>query len=150
MKRWPRRLVLSCVLFVGCGGAATPELQLVEDAAEAMGSLRTVRETTGVLLEGQGRTYRLGQNMRPRADLPFYEVENYQLQVDFANQRWQVRLHRFHRAPVLQGAPREDRASGRGSAAPDGSKSLGILEGANGRDLSDEDARRMVRDHGGK
>ncbi|MEE2637396.1 MAG: MBL fold metallo-hydrolase [Acidobacteriota bacterium] len=103
MKRWPRRLVLSCVLFVGCGGAATPELQLVEDAAEAMGSLRTVRETTGVLLEGQGRTYRLGQNMRPRADLPFYEVENYQLQVDFANQRWQVRQDRT--TTFLTGSP---------------------------------------------
>ena len=94
MRRWQRRLIVSCVLFVGCGGAATPELQLVEDAAEAMGSLRAVSETTAVVIEGQGRTYRLGQNMRPQADLPYYEVANYQRQIDYANQRWQVRQDR--------------------------------------------------------
>ena len=95
MKRWEHRLIVSCVLFVfvGCG-AATPELQLLEDAAEAMGSLRAVGETTGVVLEGTGRTYRLGQNSTPRADLPYYEIENYRLELDFANQRWQVRQDR--------------------------------------------------------
>ena len=92
MKRW-HCLIVSCVLFVGCG-AATPELQLLEDAAEAMGSLRAVSETTGVVLEGSGRTYRLGQNPTPRADLPYYEIENYRLQLDFANQRWQLRQDR--------------------------------------------------------
>ena len=95
MKRWLHRLIVSCVLFVfvGCG-AATPELQLLEDAAEAMGSLRAVSETTGVVIEGSGRTYRLGQNATPRADLPYYEIENYRLQLDFANQRWQLRQDR--------------------------------------------------------
>ena len=93
MKRWEHRLIASCVLFVGCG-AATPELQLLEDAAEAMGGLRAVSETTGMVLEGSGRTYRLGQNMAPRSDLPYYEIENYRLQLDFANRRWQLRQDR--------------------------------------------------------
>ena len=94
MRRWQRCLVVSSVLFVGCGGAATPELKLVEDTAEAMGSLRAVRETTTLVLEGQGRTYRLGQNKSPRSDLPYYEVENYQLHIDFANERWRLRQDR--------------------------------------------------------
>ncbi len=94
---------MSSVLFVGCGGAATPELQLVEDTAEAMGSLRAVRETTTLVLEGQGRTYRLGQNKSPRADLPYYEVENYKLQVDFANERWRLRQDRT--SSFLTGSP---------------------------------------------
>ena len=94
MRRWQRCLVVSSVLFVGCGGAATPELQLVEDTAEAMGSLRAVRETTTMVLVGQGRTYRLGQNKSPRSDLPYYEVENYQLHIDFANERWRLRQDR--------------------------------------------------------
>ena len=93
MERWRSCLVVSCVLFVGCG-AATPELQLIEDAAEAMGSLRAVSNSTGMTVEGQGRTYRLGQNSRPSAELDYYEIENYQLQLDFANQRWQVRQDR--------------------------------------------------------
>ena len=93
MGRWQCCLVVSCVLFVGCG-AATPELQLIEDAAEAMGSLRAVSNSTGMIVEGQGRTYRLGQNSRPSAELDYYEIENYQLQLDFANQRWQIRQDR--------------------------------------------------------
>ena len=94
MKTWKHRLIVSSVvLFVGCG-AATPELQLLEDAAEAMGGLRAVSEVTGMVLEGSGRTYRLGQNTTPRADLPYYEIANYRLQLDFANQRWQLRQDR--------------------------------------------------------
>ena len=103
MRRWQRCLVMSSVLFVGCGGAATPELQLVEDSAEALGSLRVVRETTTLVLEGQGRTYRLGQNKSPRSDLPYYEVENYLLQIDFANERWRLRQDRT--STFLTGSP---------------------------------------------
>ena len=94
MRRWQRCLVVSSVLFVGCGGAATPELQLIEDTAESMGSLRAVREMATLVIEGEGRTFRLGQNMSPSADLPYYEVENYQLHIDFANERWRLRQDR--------------------------------------------------------
>ena len=94
MKRWEHRLIVSSVvLFVGCG-ASTPELQLLEDAAEALGGARAVSETTGMVLEGSGRTYRLGQNTTPRADLPYYEIENYRLELDFENQRWRLRQDR--------------------------------------------------------
>ncbi len=103
MRKWQRCLVVSSVLFVGCGGAATPELQLVEDTAEAMGGLRAVRETTTLVLEGQGQTYRLGQNKSPRSDLPHYEVENYRLQVDFENKRW--RLGQDRTSTFLTGNP---------------------------------------------
>ena len=103
MRRWQRCLIVSSALFVGCGGAATPELQLVEDAAEAMGGLRAVRETTMLVSEGHGRTYRLGQNKGPRSDLPYYEVENYRLQVDFANERWRLRQDRT--STFLTGSP---------------------------------------------
>lgn len=92
--RWKHRLIVSSVvLFVGCG-AATPELQLLEDAAEALGGLRAVSETAGMVIEGSGRTYRLGQNVTPRADLPYYEIENHRLQIDFENRRWQLRQDR--------------------------------------------------------
>ena len=103
MRRWQRCLVVSSLLFVGCGGAATPELQLVEDAAEAIGSLRALRETTTLVIDGQGRTYRLGQNKSPRSDLPYYEVENYRLQIDFANERW--RLSQDRTSTFLTGSP---------------------------------------------
>jgi len=103
MRRWQRCVVVSAVLFVGCGGAATPELQLVEDTAEAIGSLRALGETTTLVIEGQGRTYRIGQNKSPRSDLPYYEVENYRLQIDFANERWRLRQDRT--STFLTGSP---------------------------------------------
>lgn len=103
MKRWQRCLVVSSVLLVGCGGASTPELQLIEEAAEAMGGLRAVRDTTALTLEGEGRVYRLGQNTSPRADLPYYEIENYQLRLDFENGRWQEREDRT--STFLTGSP---------------------------------------------
>ena len=102
MRRWQCRLAVSSVLFVGCGGA-TPELQLIEDTAEAIGSLRVVSETSSMVLEGEGRTYRLGQNESPQSDLPFYEVENYRLEVDFANERWRLRQDRT--TTFLTGSP---------------------------------------------
>ena len=104
MRKWLRCLMVCSVLFVvACGGAATPELQLIEDAAEAMGGLRSVRQTTALTVEGEGRTFRLGQNSRPRADLPYYEVANYLLQVDYANQRWRLRQDRT--STFLTGGP---------------------------------------------
>jgi glyoxylase-like metal-dependent hydrolase (beta-lactamase superfamily II) len=94
MRRWQLCLIVSSVLSVGCGGAGTPELRLVEGAGEAMGSLRAVRKTTTVVFEGEGQMYRFGQNKGPRTDLPFYEVANYMREVDFVNQRWRVRQDR--------------------------------------------------------
>ena len=103
MRRWQRCLVVLSALCVGCGGVATPELQLVETAAEAIGSLRAVRETTTLMIEGQGRTYRLGQNKSPRSDLPYYEVENYRLHIDYTNERWRLRQDRT--STFLTGSP---------------------------------------------
>ncbi len=103
MRGWQRCLIVSSALFVGCGGAATPALQLVEDAAEAMGNLRAVSETTTLVNEGQGRTHRLGQNKSPRSDLPYYEIENYRMQIDFANERWRLRQDRT--TTFLTGSP---------------------------------------------
>ena len=103
MRMWSRRVVVLCALLAGCGGAATPELQLIEDAAEALGSLRAVNELTGLVLEGQGQTYRLGQNSRPTADLPYYEIANYLLEIDYANRQWRLRQDRT--TTFLTGGP---------------------------------------------
>ena len=103
MRRWQRCLIVSSVLFVGCGGAATPELQVIEDTAEAMGSLRALSGTATLVTEGQGRVWRLGQNKGPRSDLPYYEIGNYRLQIDFANDRW--RLSQERTSTFLTGNP---------------------------------------------
>ena len=66
----------------------TPEMQLIEDVAEAMGGARAVGETETLSLEGDGREYRLGQNNDPRDRLPYWELDAYTREVDLVNTRW--------------------------------------------------------------
>ena len=68
----------------------TPEMQLIHDAAEAMGGENTVVETETLLLEGEGRQYRPGQGPEPDADLPYWALDEYRREIDLVNDRWRV------------------------------------------------------------
>ena len=45
-------------------------MQVIYDAAEAIGGMRTVERTETVVIEGHGTTFNLGQNRNPDASLP--------------------------------------------------------------------------------
>ena len=64
-----RFAVLTCLTFVvgGCG-ERTPEMELIYEAAEAMGGQNVIVRTETLLLEGEGQQYRLGQNSAPGDD----------------------------------------------------------------------------------
>ena len=85
-KQW------SCWLFVvvaglcGCG-PATPELQLIHDAADAIGGVEAVRGAANVTMEGSGTTYQLGQNNRPDSEPPSAKAQSYRLSIDLENHR---------------------------------------------------------------
>ncbi len=89
-----RFAVLMCWTFVACGPPLTPEMQLINDAAEAMGGADTIAETETLLLEGEGRQYRLGQNFDPDDPLPYWELDTYRREIDLANDQWRVILTR--------------------------------------------------------
>lgn len=83
--------VIVCVTCVAYGCTPpTPEMQIILDAGEAMGGADNVAETTTLLLEGDGRAYRLGQNNDPSDTLPYWELEEYARQIDLVNARWRV------------------------------------------------------------
>lgn len=97
LKRWLSCAMVSTVAVYGCA-QPTPEMQVVQDAAEAMGGVEAVRGATTLVMTGTGTTYRLGQNPNPDADLPAYDVESYKKEVDLQNHRWrmeQVRTGKF-------------------------------------------------------
>ena len=82
-------VVLICwtsVLY-GCT-PPTPEMQLILDAAEAMGGERTISDTETLVLAGEGREYRLGQNADPADTLPYWELDTYTREIDLVNTRW--------------------------------------------------------------
>jgi len=63
-------------------------MQLIQDAAEAMGGERNIAQTETLSLEGDGREYRLGQNNDPSDTLPYWDLDAYTREVDLVNTRW--------------------------------------------------------------
>ena len=86
-----RFAVLTCLTFVvgGCG-ERTPEMELIYEAAEAMGGQNVIVRTETLLLEGEGQQYRLGQNSAPGDDLPYWELDEYRHEFDLVNDRRRV------------------------------------------------------------
>ena len=84
-------VVLLCLVpFVyGCA-PPPPEMQLIIDAAEAMGGERPLSELESLLIEGDGRQYRLGQNTSPTNPLPYFSIDSYVREIDLVNDRWRV------------------------------------------------------------
>ena len=83
--------MLICWTFVAYGCTQrTPEMQLIYDVGEAMGGEDNIAETETLLLEGDGRQYRLGQNNDPSDTLPYWELDEYQREYDLVNDRWRV------------------------------------------------------------
>ena len=128
-------LVASAVLFSGCG-PASPEMQVIQDVAEALGGMRTVQNTETVVIQGRGTNFRLGQNKNPDADLPEYEISEFRREIDLVNGRWrqeQVRTsHFFTGNPVL---------NQRQIIAVDGDVAFNISEDGTARRASSQVAR---------
>ena len=86
-------LTILIALTVTLGGCSqsTPEMQLIEDVAEALGGSRAVLGAENLLLQGTtGRQYRLGQNRDPNDDLPFWEIDEYRREIDLLTGQWRI------------------------------------------------------------
>ena len=95
-------LVVVSGLLSACQQVA-PEMQVVHDAAEAMGGLDDVAEAENLVLTGQGRQYRLGQNTYPAADLPYWEINEFTRVIDLEHRRW--KLTQLRSSTFLTGNP---------------------------------------------
>ena len=87
-----RKLVVLMVctsVVYGCT-QRTPEMQLIYDVGEAMGGESNIAETETLLLEGDGRQYRLGQNPTPGGNLPYWLLDEYRYEIDLLNERSRV------------------------------------------------------------
>jgi glyoxylase-like metal-dependent hydrolase (beta-lactamase superfamily II) len=86
MRRIQSLGVAVLALVYGCGGSS-PEMELVEAAAAAMGGAAAIQGVQTLAIEGSGTAYRLGQNTNPDAGLPTSEVASYTREIDLANRR---------------------------------------------------------------
>lgn len=91
MKRHLSWLFVLIVTLSGCE-QLSPEMQLVHDAAEALGGVEAVQGVTTLRIEGSGTNFRLGQNGTPDAALPSAEVQSFTLETDLQNHRMRAEV----------------------------------------------------------
>lgn len=82
-------VIALAAVAVGCA-SAPPEMEAIQNAAEAMGGADAIRSATTLVVEGSGTGYRLGQNFSPDGDLPQVEIESARLEYDFVNHRRRI------------------------------------------------------------
>lgn len=95
-KRHPIWLFVVTVAVGGCE-QLSPEMQLIHDAAEALGGVEAVEQVATLRIEGSGNNFRMGQNRTPDAYVPTARVESYTVEADLRNHRmrWEIASANF-------------------------------------------------------
>ena len=100
VSRW-----LMTGLVASAAGCAQPtaEQQIVNDAARALGGRDRVLKVTTIALEGEGRQFNLGQDMRPDAAEQTFTVSGLSRRQDLAANRSRTELTRTPAFAYFQG-----------------------------------------------
>ena len=109
-----RKLSLSVVavaLTVACT-RATPEQQIVNDAAAAMGGAERVSAVKTLVLEGTGTQYNLGQDLVPGASGQTFTVSAFKRTVDVPGGRARTELTRTPNFTFFQGPAAQKQVAG--------------------------------------
>ena len=93
------RLLLPLLLLVTASCAPpTPEQQVIDDAARALGGASNIKSLKALTIQGTGTAPNAGQNRTPDDELPVWKVNEYARTIDLANSRMraqQVREAQF-------------------------------------------------------
>ena len=109
-----RKLSLSVVavaLTVACT-RATPEQQIVNDAAEALGGADRIAAVKTLVMEGDGTQYNLGQDLVPGASGQTFTVTGYRRAIDVAGGRARTELTRQPNFTFFQGPAAQKQVNG--------------------------------------
>jgi hypothetical protein len=90
---------ITTIVFLAACARTTPEQQIINDAAEALGGKAQIQQIKTLALEGEGDAPNLGQNLTTDSNLPNWKVTEYRRAVDLANQR--VRMKQTRTAQFL-------------------------------------------------
>jgi len=94
--------LLVAVTLAGCS-RATPEQQIVNDAAEALGGAERILAVKTLVLEGTGKQGNLGQDVSPEATGQKFTVSTYRRAIDVAGGRARTELTRTPDFRYFQG-----------------------------------------------
>ena len=102
MKRGLLMMLLAAFALAGCS-RATPEQQIVNDAADALGGSERILAVKTLVLEGTGQQGNLGQDVSPEATGQKFTVSNYRRSIDVAGGRVRTELTRTPDFRYFQG-----------------------------------------------
>jgi len=103
--------VLALVLAAACT-RITPEQQLADDIAGALGGVERVKAARLLTLEGSGRQFNLGQDLRPGLAEQTFAVSSYLRTIDLTQHRMRTTLTRTPRFPYFQGPQAQTQVQG--------------------------------------
>jgi glyoxylase-like metal-dependent hydrolase (beta-lactamase superfamily II) len=97
-----RTLVLSAIVTTACA-RATPEQQVINDAAAALGGRDRILAVKTLVIEGDGASGNLGQDLTPERAVQTFTLSNYKREIDVAGSRTRVEQTRTPTFPYFQG-----------------------------------------------
>ncbi len=100
------------VSMMGACTSYTPEMQFIRDVGDALGGADDIADAQNFFLEGTGQEFRMGQNLRPSADLTYWDLDEYRREVDLEGYRWRVFQTRTSRYPTGNPVLRERQTIG--------------------------------------
>jgi glyoxylase-like metal-dependent hydrolase (beta-lactamase superfamily II) len=102
MTRKPWQALAVAAALSACT-QATPEQQIVNDAAEALGGRDRILAVKTLIIEGQGTNGNLGQDMTPEATSQTFTVSGYKRAIDVAGGRARIEQTRTPAFTYFQG-----------------------------------------------
>ena len=129
--------LLAVAALAGCS-RTTPEQQIVNDAAQALGGADRIAAVKTLVIEGTGTQYNLGQDVVPGASGQTFAVTAYKRAVDVAGGRARTELTRRPNFTFFQGPAAQTQISGVDGAvgynvAPNGNATRAAKAAANDR-----------------
>jgi hypothetical protein len=89
-----------CVaVLAGACAQVPPEIQVVNDAAAALGGEDRIQAVKTLIIEGEGPAPNAGQNRMPDGELPVWKVTEFKRRIDLANGR--TRMQQLRTAQFL-------------------------------------------------
>lgn len=98
-----RTLLASLLAISACAVPVSPEQQLVNDAAEALGGASRIRAIKTIVIEGEGLAGNLGQDMTMEASGQAFNLTGYRRAIDVAAARMRIEQTRTPNFVYFQG-----------------------------------------------
>jgi hypothetical protein len=86
-------IIIVSVLAAACA-RTSPEQQVINDAAEALGGKARLEQVKTLIVEGEGDAPNLGQNITTESPLPNWKVTEYRRAIEVGNDRMRVKQTR--------------------------------------------------------